>query len=191
MEIPEKEPLKINIGDTIKWKRVDLTANYPASAGWSLKYVLISNVSGSGKIELTASQDGTTDQFLIEKNATQSAAWTAGRYNWAAYVSKDSERYRVDYGVIDLLPNLEAQTAGTDNRTHNRKMLEAIRALLEGRAVSDVQSYQINSRSLTKLTIKELLHWESVYAARVQAEENLLRAEKGLSNSNVVKVTFK
>ena len=40
--------------------------------------------------------------------------------------------------------------------SHNKKMLDAIEAVLEGRITSDVEAYQIAGRQITKISITEL-----------------------------------
>lgn len=55
--------------------------------------------------------------------------------------------------------------------TQNRRTLNAINAVLEGKASKDVQSYQINGRQLYKIPIPELLQLQAVYTQRCLAEQ--------------------
>ena len=57
-----------------------------------------------------------------------------------------------------------------DTRSHARKMLAAIEALLEGRSSSDSESYTIHSRSITKMSVAELVKWRSFYQQQVRSE---------------------
>jgi hypothetical protein len=50
-----------------------------------------------------------------------------------------SEVYEVDRGTIVLLPRYD-QAAAYDDRSHARKMLDAIEAVLESRASADQSS---------------------------------------------------
>jgi len=54
-----------------------------------------------------------------------------------------------------------------DARTYNRKLLDQIRALLQGKALDDVAMYKIGGRELTHIPLEELLRWEAAVEARV------------------------
>lgn len=53
----------------------------------------------------------------------------------------------------------------TPKGTHNRRVLAAINALLEGKATKDVQSYEIKGRQLEKMSLEDLLKWKAVYTS--------------------------
>jgi hypothetical protein len=76
-----------------------------------------------------------------------------------------SEVYEVDRGTILFLPRYD-QAAAYDDRSHARKMLDAIESLLESRASADVLEYTIGSRHLKKMSPKELTDWRDYYRAR-------------------------
>ena len=63
--IPETEPLEFYAGETVKWKRTDLS-DYPAPT-WILNYFL--QKSGT-KIDFASSQDGSTSGHLISPSTT-------------------------------------------------------------------------------------------------------------------------
>ena len=62
----------------------------------------------------------------------------------------------------------------TPTGTQNRRMLAAIDALLEGKSVKDIQSYEINNRGLTKMTVAELTRWKAIYTNLVLGEQGQL-----------------
>jgi hypothetical protein len=129
--------------------------------GWTLKYYFKQFAASGAHIELTATADG--DYFAITVAAATTAAYTAGRYSWAAEVSGgSSEVYEVDRGTIVLLPRYD-QAAAYDDRSHARKMLDAIEAVLESRASADQLEYTIGSRHLKKMSPKELTDWRDYY----------------------------
>ena len=170
--IPTNEPSTIIAGDTWQWSRRDLS-DYPASS-WTLEYYLL---KADKQIKITATADG--DYFKIVIAASTTAAYPAGVYRWNAYVSKDTERYKVDEGTIEIKPNYAAQTTGYDTRTHIKKVLDAIEAVIEGRATQDHLSYSIAGRSIAKISPEELIRWWSFYKQQYQKE---LDAEKIASN---------
>jgi hypothetical protein len=75
--IPETEPLEFYSGETVKWKRTDLS-DYPAPT-WTLNYFL--QKSGT-KIDFTSTQDGSTTHHLISLTPSTTEAYTGGIYHW-------------------------------------------------------------------------------------------------------------
>lgn len=75
-------------------------------------------------------------------------------------------------------------------KTHAATMLEKIEAVLEGRVDSDVESYQIAGRSITKIPIGELLTLREKYKAEVMSEEIAADVAAGLGNPRKIKVRF-
>jgi hypothetical protein len=70
-------------------------------------------------------------------------------------------------------------------------MLEKIQSLLEGRADNDVEEYSIGNRSLTKLSIQDLMKWRDYYRQEVAKENQQARARAGKRPGNLVKVEFR
>lgn len=165
-------PEKLPAGDSLN--RTFVLADYPASAGWVLSFSL---VSSSALISLTAT--GTAEGHVLELGASTTAAYAPGTYSWSAYVSRAAERFTVATGRIEVLRNLAASTAGADLRTHARRTLDAIEATIEGRASSDVLSYEIAGRSLSKIPVAELLNLRDRYRRDVRAEEAAEAAASG------------
>lgn len=180
-EIPTNEPLEVRAGDTWKWTRS--LPDYPASEGWSLSYVLI---NAAAKIALTASASG--DSHAVTVSAAASSSHFSGVYDWIARVSKAGEVYTVGSGRITVLPSLVASTA--DLRTHARKTLEAIEAVIEGRATQDVLEYQIAGRSLKRIPVNDLLVLRDRYRAEVAREDAANRVANGLPDRRRVFVRF-
>jgi hypothetical protein len=173
-EIPVIEPSEIVSGDTIQWKKS--LSDYPASDGYTLKYSII---NASNKYDITASASG--DDHLITISAATSASYAPGIYTWTSYVEKGTDRYTIGSGTIKIKPNLAAQTAGYDNRSHVKKVLDAIEALLEGKASRDAQGISIGGTAITKMAIDELLKWRDKYRIEYQAEaarENIALGKK-------------
>lgn len=144
--LPTWEPTRISAGDRWLWERQDIS-DYPAGT-WTLSYAL----SKSDKlITLTATASGSYHR--IDVSAATTAAYPAGRYTWAAYVTSGSDRRQIGSGEIEVRPNLAAQTNGADSRSFARTMLYAIEAQILGRATaqqSDMVSMQIAGRGLQR-----------------------------------------
>ena len=185
--IAETEPAKIIAGDLIQWKRTDLGTDY-ANGSYTLKYSARLEGTGSTEIQITASASG--DDYLISVGQSTSASYTVGIYRWQMYITRnsDSERLTLDTGTFEVVANRDAAT--TDPRSHAKIMVEKIESLLEGRADVDVASYSISGRSLTKLSIDELLSWRDRYKAEYLRELRKERALNGEGSGAQVKVRF-
>lgn len=177
---PTKEPETLVAGDRWAWKRTDLGVDYPPSS-YSLKYSARAEGTGTREIEITASGSGT--DFVVEVSKTTTNGYTPGRYRWQAYITRtsDSERVMVASGMFEVKPNRDDAT--TDPRSHARKVLDAIEAVIEKRATRDQMLYIVNGRQLQRMAIKDLLMFRDRYRAEVLAEE---RAESGRGGRKLV-----
>lgn len=166
-DIPKKEPSEIIIGDTIKWRREDLSAHYPASS-WTLNYAL----RGPAVIDITATADG--DNFSVSVAKTTTAGWTVGDYWWAAYVSKGTERYQIDSGTVKLKPNLSAIASGTYDGRSDAKIAYD-NAIDIWKNVKRYGSYSIAGRTFTLRDMPEIIAYvdrcKADYLREVKAEK--------------------
>lgn len=169
------EPQVITAGDSAQWEKT--LADYPADDGWVLSYVFI---NATHKITFAGTADGAS--HFISLTAATTAAWNAGLYQWQAYATKaaTSERATVESGSITIKPNLAAVGTTTyDGRSHARKVLDAIEAVIENRATTDQQEYTIGDRSLKRTPLADLYKLRTQYKAIVTKEETLENAGTG------------
>ncbi len=78
----------------------------------------------------------------------------------------------------------------SDPRVQAEIMCVKIESCLEGRADSDVANYSIKDRSLTKLSIDELLRWRDYYRLEFRKEKTAQLIAKGETTGVTVKVRF-
>lgn len=181
------EPENLIIGDRWMWKRSDLGSDYdPAS--YTLKYSLRLESDTTKEIEITASGSGT--DYLIEVASATTATKTPGRYRYQAYIirNSDSERVLIRSGIMQIKANADATTA--DARSHARKVLDAIEAVLENRASIDQESYTINGRSLARTPIEELIKMRNIYRNEVSREEAAEKLAAGIGTPRTIQVRF-
>lgn len=161
------EPTTIYSGDTLTWRREDLTANYPASAGWLLKYKLASSAAAIG---IDAVADG--DAFFISVPAATTATWAAGTYTWVGYVVKGAERFTISQGTITVKPNVASATAGLDLRSSARKALDAVNASLATYgAKAFLQEIEIADRRQRFTSAADFMAFRSKLIQEVAREE--------------------
>jgi hypothetical protein len=180
MATPTTEPDLIVAGDTAKWLRS--LDDYPASESWVLSYTL---VSAAQRYTFSATASGA--DHLVTVAATTAATWVAGTYTWRAQVSKAGEVYTVGTGSLTVRPSF---ATATDGRSHARRTLEAIEAVIEGRATSEVSYYMIGGRQLRYIEPAQLLALRDRYRAEVAREDAAQRAAAGLPDRRRVFVRF-
>lgn len=176
-DIATTEPTEIIVGDRVQWTKS--FSEYPATAeSWTLNYYLRANLPG-GQINITASASG--EEYAVDVSPSVSNGWTPGIYFWEAYVSKTGSRYKVGEGSITLKPDFSAIELPHDGRSHARKTLDSINAVIEGRATSDIQRYVVQAvgRSIDKMPIADLLKFRDYYFAEVKKEEGIANGGRG------------
>ncbi|BBF76065.1 hypothetical protein URS_0009 [Acinetobacter ursingii] len=77
----------------------------------------------------------------------------------------------IDAGVVEIKTDLATITENTDLRSHARKTLDAIEAVIEKRATIDQERYRINNRELYRTPFETLVKLRSLYRAEVSREQ--------------------
>lgn len=172
-DVATNEPRQLRAGLTWEWNR-DL-ADYPAGT-WVLKYWFKKTGSSGANFSITATADGTTHAVSVAASTTQ--GYTAGDYTWVAVVTAGTEAFEVDRGTVELLARYD-QAANLDDRSHARIVLDAIEAVIQGRATKDQEEYTIGNRSLKRTPLEELEAFRDKYRAEVYAEELAENARNG------------
>lgn len=197
------EPLEIITGDTLSWLRSCSDVTYvdhdgqtqecKASDGWTLKYSFAAPVA-LGAFQITAAAHDTDDYLVSVSAATTSGYAASDNYAWVAYVEKGAgaslERHQIDSGSCKVKAGHAYYQSRYDRRSHCKKVLDAIEALIEGRATADVSQYSIAGRSIVKMAPEELLRWRSFYKTEYQAELDAEKIAGGLATGRKIMVRF-
>lgn len=178
--IPYDEPARLVAGDTAKWLKS--LGDYPASEGWQLSYTL---VSATQRYTFTASPQD--DEHLVNVSAVATGSYVPGNYTWRARVTLGGEVYTVGQGPIEVAA---AFAAATDGRSTARRQLDAVEAVLEGRATSAVAEYTIGGRSLKYMGVPDLLQLRDRLRIDVAREDAATRAAAGLPQRGRVVVRW-
>lgn len=183
-EIPTTEPTQFTAGDSLAWDREDLT-DYPASGGWSLSYAL----AGPQKIAINATADG--DHYHVRVDAIITRTWVAGQYWWEAYVTKTTERYRVAWGTIVILPNLQDAAAGYDGRSVAEKALEAWKELFFQLSEKKASTVSHGGKTYTEKDIPAVITAMEKAQALVNAEKARDLKAQGKKTGRKILMKFK
>jgi hypothetical protein len=184
---PEGEPTEVVVGDFIQWKRSDLVEDYPPAL-YSAEYV--ARITGGGSTEIKLPGTETDTYYLFTVDSATSADFLPGLYHWQLEITQTSSGNRVvvDIGDFTAIPDMDSNQA--DPRIHAEIMVDKIETILAGKADSDVASYSIAGRSLTKLSFQELLDAREYYKREINQHNNKELLKRGKSNGSTIKVRF-
>ena len=186
---PQKEPSTLVLGDYWAWKRDDLADTYPISS-YALTYEFHEDSGGGGNHKFTLTATEANDTYYIEAASSSTTSYSVGDYIWEAYITKaaDSNRVMVDSGRTTITQNLANTNA--DLRSHAKKVLDAIEAVIENRATVDQSSFSIAGRSLSRMSIDELLTLKNRYKAEYLKEIKEARIKNKQRSGNTIGVKF-
>jgi uncharacterized small protein (DUF1192 family) len=169
-------PRRITIGDTVTWD--ETLTDYPAGTSWVLSYSFTGPTARFG-----SSHTAVGDDHRITIVTTD---LEVGHYEYAKKVTDTSETFTLERGFIDVDPDLSADAAGVDRRSFAEITLEAIEAMLKGKATKDQTSYSLNGRALSRYSIAELNEWRATLRVEVRDEkQKARRLAGGKSHQNV------
>lgn len=182
-------------GDTLDF--YDDVPEYPPADGWTLKYQLIPRFTTPVQAPITITASTSGSQYRVQAAAAVTATWTIGAYTWARWVEKAGPiRQSLGSGQLAVKQDPAAAAQGYDSRSHARKMLDAIEAILEGRSSStqrEMVAYTIGSRSMEfdkEDSRAQLVQLHSTYKWLVANEDARERLASGLSNPRNVGLRF-
>lgn len=178
------EPTLIYAGTTWRWERS--LSNFPP-ATWTLIYYFRSS---DGKYSFNLPTINSNGVFRVNYSSTNTDTIAPAIYQGQGFVTSGNDRFIIYQGQLEILPDFKLQETGKDLRTHAQKVLEAIKALLEGRFTDDASSYSVAGRSITKLTPLELIETKHEYERIVIAELRQNRAKQGLETGQVIRANF-
>ena len=171
------------------WRRDDLADEYPTST-FALTYEFHEDSGGGGshKFDITATE--ADDTYFVEVASSTTASYADGDYIWNAFITRtsDSQRIRVDTGRTTVEKNLANTNA--DLRSHAKKVLDNIQAVLENRASIDQSSFSIAGRSLSRMSVDELLTFRDRYKAEYLQEIKEARIKNKQRSGNTIEVKF-
>ena len=186
---PTQEPDTIVVGDRLLWRRDDLANTYSPSS-FSLTYEFHEDSGGGGSHKFAITATEADDTYYVEVASATTASYADGDFIWNAFItrSSDAQRIRVDTGRTTVVKNLANTNA--DLRSHAKKVLDAIQAVLENRASVDQSSFSIAGRSLSRMSVDELLTFRDRYKVEYLQEIKEARIKNKQRSGNTIEVKF-
>lgn len=160
---------------------------------WTLSY----HLRGAAALDVTATAGDDNKSYMVTLvAAVDDEPLAPGQYFFQAYVTNidtPSDKRLVDNGRIQVLPDLSSPDVETfDGRSNAEKMLEAIDAVMQKKALTgDQAAYTIGQRTLTRIPLDQLIEWRRYYEGIVQAELIQARIKKGQSPFTNILTEFK
>ena len=172
---------------------------YPKSDGWEL-VLFLRNIKGALSRPLTW-QDNShwiltldaddlnaiSDSSLIPTQYELMAIKPQGQMTFPYVLNTQDETHSIETGRLNITRSLNATSGAVDARTHNERVLDNIRAVIEKSATKEQERYMVNGVELWRRALSDLLELEKVYASRVAVEK---RREMGLSPFSTIQIAY-
>lgn len=168
-------------GTTYKIERFEIPTLYNVL---SISFVNTENIT------FEFQKDFENNYFTLEMLPTDTEMFSAGKYTYVITLSEDANVQIIETGLVTIKQN-PALLTSIDNRSHAKKVLDAIEAVIEGRASRDEMKYNINGRYLEKTPLPDLIALRDRYKREYQTELKAERINKGLGNPNKIYTRFK
>ncbi|MDA3922751.1 MAG: hypothetical protein PF501_19045 [Salinisphaera sp.] len=171
-------PNTITAGTTLEIP-ITLTA-YPAPT-WSLTLMM----RGASQIDIRATSKDS--QHVLHADPATTAAWLPGRYWYVVRVTDGVNIEQIEEGEATIAPDLATVNIEYDGRGHVRKVLDAIEAVIEGRASKDQERYRIKDRELQRTPVGELLNLRNLYRRELVRQKQAARGSELLGRRVLVR----
>jgi len=154
--VPTGEPDKIHLGDTVTWEVSE--SDYPAP-GYLVKYTFAA-LAGGHQVTVSCTGDGSTHTLLIASD--EWAGWVEGVYLWRRFADDDAATPEITTLGTGRLTVADPLTSAEDRQQWLERVIAALEAHIEGRAVDAELSVSVAppggvSRTVSMLTMQELI----------------------------------
>jgi hypothetical protein len=163
--------MKITAGLTAK--KVFTLADYSADDGWAVSGTL---ADGTNTYVLAAELfDGDGTEWTLTIPLATTTDYAAGDYTLYLTATKDSSP--------ETAFESSAQVVALGTVSHARKMVTALKALMEGASTKDYSSLSTpEGESITRLTPEERIDWLTHYRKELAKEQRAATGAGGVGN---------
>lgn len=171
---------------------------YPRTDNWELVFFLQND---KGSLSLPLTWEDTHWVLQLDANDLNAIADTQktptfyeliavkpqGVMSFPYVLNASEETVSLEKGRLYVARSLNASTGAKDARTHEEKVLDNIRAVLEKSATKEQERYMVNGVELWRRSLQELSQLQKEYALKVAIQK---RHERGLAPFDTVKLGF-
>lgn len=182
--IPCGEPVRFTAGDSLSWTK-NLSSYTPAD-GWSLIY----SFRGNGA-KLDVASTVLNAGHLVSLATTQTTALVPGTYAVSGYAVKGTDqRFNFFTGQVTVFANLQAADESFDPRTQERRTLDNINAVIEGRASKTILKSTVEGTVLERIPHTDLMNLQALYQVKVRNQEIEALQLQGKPTGRTIFTTF-
>jgi len=175
------EPTELAQGESVKWQRRAI--EYPSNL-WDAQYRFRALGGDGYGADVDCTAEG--DAFEAVLTSAQSSQMSTGMYEvqlWVTSKSDADDVRQIDSIRIEVRKGfVEGDLASVDIRTTARQILDAIDAMLIGKATADQMEFtietQVGRRALKRIPMAELIQARTYYAQVVAREEQAERLRR-------------
>src|ERR1017187_4419764 len=171
--IPTCEPTQFAAGDSLSWTKN--LSDQQSKDGWTTLYCF----RGYGLSFLDVPSDETANNHLTTITPEMSTGLLPGTYKVAGYALNVGQRIQFYSCEIVVTENFQTADQSFDDRTQNRRTLDNINAVIEGRANSTMLNSEVEGTRLGRIPHKDLLDLQALYQVKVRNEEIGLLQKQG------------
>ncbi len=175
-------PLQFRFGQIVKGtsQRWEFTFDGYPSDQWSARFAF----GGPEAFSLVAEAvDGGAFALVCEAAAT--SARRSGVYCVQGFVDRAPDRHLVLTGTLDLLPDVSAPEVSSYH-----EIVGALDAAIHGRALTPIQAYSLETRSINRESLPALIEARKYYGQLLAQEQRNQAAARGLSPYRTIKAQF-
>lgn len=156
-----------------QWLEFDFTLNLYPSSTHAVTYTFVGE-SSSHSVEVVSN----ADESYTFKSEVEGEPGDY-RYQGVAVENSTGRKFYFDSGIVTYVVDFASLPLGHDNRSHVKKVLDALEAMIEGKAGSDQIYYMIEGRALSRIPPNELMLWYEKYKIMYANELRKERLNKG------------
>lgn len=159
-------PSSMVAGDSLRVIRTELGEAYPGTEGYSVTFIFVPERGGSA---VTIDGEASSGGWMLLAAGSVTADWVPGAWRWSVKVEGNDGRFTAENGAMRILPD---PASAADTRTHARKVLDVLEAVIEGRASkTDLETTLADGRQIKRISHDELVRMRKTYAGMVATEE--------------------
>lgn len=182
--INEGIPKCFTRGETVEW--YESRSDFLPADGWTLSVSLVE----TSDVQTFTGSDNGDGRHLVEISSAQSLEFSAGTYRYQIRVTDGTKTHQLERGLVEVAESFAAATDGHDARSHAEKVLDALEALIEGKASNDQASMSVEGRSLSRYSPEEWWTMRRRYQWEVRMLRDAERAARGEPVSTLRQVRF-
>lgn len=173
--------MELSIQSGENYSHTFVNTSYPESDGYTVK---IAFRGRGGSFDFTL-----TDGLKLEITAENLSTIPFGEYKYTFYAEKSGNRFVIETGTASVLKNfLDADAF--DSRSEAEKNLDAITAVINKTATTNILKKTIAGVALEKYPLADLLVLHSKLKMEVESEKRAARLAAGESSGLIIRTVF-